>query len=78
MLADVRELDSIGSEGLGFVISVYAYMTKRSGAGRFMLVGANQRVREVLGLTRLNTVIPLVPDIQSGLAALRGEGPAVG
>jgi hypothetical protein len=30
---------------------------------------------QVLDLTRLNTVIPLVADIASGLAALREEGP---
>jgi len=76
MLADLRELKSIGSMGMGFVVGVYVFITKRSGGGRFMLVGANKRVREVLDLTRLSTIIPLVTDLASGLAALHGEGPA--
>jgi anti-anti-sigma factor len=71
MLADLRELKSIGSMGMGFVVGVYISVTKRSGGGRFMLVGANRRVLEVLYLTRLNTIIPLAADIPSGMAALR-------
>jgi anti-anti-sigma factor len=75
MLADLRELQSIGSMGMGFVVGVYVSVTKRSGGGRFIMVGANQRVREVLNLTRLNTIIPMAPDLTSGLAALHGEEP---
>jgi len=75
MLADLSDLQSIGSMGMGFVVGVYIYVTKRSGGGRFMLVGANQRVRAVLDLTRLSTIIPLAGDLPSALAALR-EGPA--
>lgn len=78
MLVDLRELRSIGSMGIGFVVGIYINVTKRSGGGRFVLVGANQRVYEVLDLTRLNTIIPLAADLQSGLAALRGEGPTAG
>ena len=36
-----------------------------------MLVGANARVREVLDLTRLSTIIPLAEDMSSGLAVLQ-------
>jgi anti-anti-sigma factor len=75
MLVDLRELRSIGSMGIGFVVGVYISVTKRS-RGRFVLVGANRRVREVLDLTRLSTIIPLATDLPSGLAALRDEGPA--
>ena len=76
MLVDLRELRSIGSMGMGFLVSVYTYVIKRSGGGRFILVGANRRVHEVLDLTRLNTIIPLAADLPAGLAALRDEGPA--
>ena len=71
-----RELQSIGSMGMGFVVGVYVSVTKRAGGGRFILVGANQRVREVLDITRLSTIIPLAGDFPSGLAALHGEDPA--
>jgi anti-anti-sigma factor len=75
MLADLDELLSIGSMGMGFLVGVYVNVTKRSGGGRFILVAANQRVREVLNLTRLNTILPLAPDLASGMAALHGEEP---
>ncbi|MGA2212628.1 MAG: STAS domain-containing protein [Bryobacteraceae bacterium] len=74
MLADLRDLLSIGSMGMGFVVGVYVYVTKRAGGGRFILAGANQRVLEVLHLTRLSTIVPLAADLASGMAALRGEG----
>jgi anti-anti-sigma factor len=75
LLADLRELLSIGSTGLGFLVGLYTSVTKSSG-GRFVLVGANKRVGDVLVLTRLSSVIPMVADIASGLATLRGENPA--
>lgn len=70
VLADFREVSSIGSTGLGFVVGVYTSVVKIPG-GRFVLVGANPRVREVLDLTRLNTIIPLAEDMSSGLAVLQ-------
>jgi hypothetical protein len=36
-----------------------------------VLIGANSRVREVLQLTRLSTIIPLAEDMISGLAVLQ-------
>ena len=75
VLADLRELLSIGSTGIGFLVDIYASVTKSPGR-RFVLVGPSRRVREVLDLTHLSSVIPVVSDFASGLAALRAEGPA--
>lgn len=75
VLADLRELLSIGSTGIGFLVSIYTSVTKNPG-GRFVLVGPQPRVLEVFELTCLNSVIPLVTDIASGLAVLRDEGTA--
>lgn len=75
VLADLRELSAIGSTGIGFLVGIYSSVTRRTG-GRFVAVGAVRRVREVLDLTRLNTVIPQASDMESGLAMLRGESPA--
>jgi anti-anti-sigma factor len=69
VLADFREVSSIGSTGIGFVVGVYTSVVKIPG-GRFVLIGANSRVREVLELTRLSTIIPLAEDMSSGLAVL--------
>jgi anti-anti-sigma factor len=71
MLVDLSEVTAIGSMGIGFLVGVYASVTK-SGGGRFVMVQANPRVREALMLTRLNTVIPMESDAASGLAFLRG------
>jgi len=70
VLADFREVSSIGSTGIGFVVGVYTSVVKIPG-GRFVLVGANHRVREVLELTRLSTIIPLAEDMNAGLAILQ-------
>jgi anti-anti-sigma factor len=70
VLADFREVSSIGSTGLGFVVGVYTSVVKVPG-GRFVLIGANPRVREVLDLTRLSTIIPLAEDMSAGLAILQ-------
>jgi anti-anti-sigma factor len=70
VLADFREVSSIGSTGIGFVVGVYTSVVKIPG-GRFVLIGANSRVREVLELTRLSTIIPLAEDMNAGLAVLQ-------
>lgn len=71
VLADFSEVSAIGSAGIGFIVGVYA-STKSSG-GRFIVVGLRPSVREILDLTRVTTVIPLVADRASGLAILRDE-----
>ncbi|HTD43184.1 MAG TPA: STAS domain-containing protein [Bryobacteraceae bacterium] len=77
VLADFREVTSIGSTGIGFVVAVYTSVTKMPG-GRFVLMGANSRVREVLELTSLSTIIPLADDMKSGLAVLQQPNSAGG
>jgi len=77
LLADFREVASVGSTGIGFVVNLYTTVT-RNPDGRFVLVGANSRVREVLDLTRLSSILPLAPTFESGLAYLEGRAaPAV-
>jgi anti-anti-sigma factor len=77
VLADFREVSSIGSTGIGFVVAVYTSVMKMPG-GRFVLMGANSRVREVLELTSLSTIIPLADDMKSGLAVLQQPNSAGG
>lgn len=74
VLADFREVPYIDSTGIGFVVGVYTSVTNMPG-GRFVLVGPSHRVREVLDLMRLSTVIPMAADETSGLAFLNAESP---
>jgi len=72
VLADFSEVPDIGSAGIGFIVGIYTSI-KNSG-GRFVLVGIGPRVREVLDITRVSTVIPLAADIASGMVTLCDEG----
>ena len=73
VLVDLRDVPSMASTGIGFLVGVYTSVTKNAG-GRFVLVGASPRVREVLEITHLSTVIPMAPDVASGEASLRDGG----
>ena len=66
IVADVRELDSVGSSGIGFFVGLHT-STLRNG-GSFVLVGPSPRVLEVLTLTRLSKIIAIAPDLAAGLA----------
>jgi anti-anti-sigma factor len=77
VLVDFRDVTSVGSTAIGFLVAIYSSVTKNPD-GRFVLVGAQPRVREVLDLTRLSTILPMAGDIASGMAALRGTASAHG
>ena len=71
VLVDFRDVISIGSTAIGFIVAIYSSVTQKPD-GRFVLVGAQPRVREILDLTRLSTILPLADDLASGMAVLRG------
>ncbi|HEY2845176.1 MAG TPA: STAS domain-containing protein [Bryobacteraceae bacterium] len=75
VLADFRDVLSVSSTAIGFIVAIYSSVIAMP-EGRFVLVGAQPRVREVLDLTRLSTILPMAPDMASGLAALRGSASA--
>jgi anti-anti-sigma factor len=72
VLADLRELQSTGSTGIGFLVDIYTSTTRYPG-GRFALVAPSRHVREVLDLTRLSEIIPIVPDLAEGRALVEGR-----
>jgi anti-anti-sigma factor len=72
VLADFQDVTAIGSMGVTFIVGTYTSVVRKPG-GRFVLAGVNPLVRHVLDLTRLSTVIPLAPDLASGLAVLQAE-----
>src|SRR6185369_10902669 len=77
VLVDFRDVVSVGSTAIGFLVAIYSSVTKNPD-GRFVLVGPQPRVREVLDLTRLSSILPMAADIASGMAVLRGTASAHG
>jgi anti-anti-sigma factor len=71
VLADFREVLSIGSVGISFIVTVYNSVI-RSG-GHFVIADVVAPVRKVLDLTKLSTIIPIAEDLPSALAAIHGE-----
>jgi anti-anti-sigma factor len=63
LLLDFRDVLSLGSSGLSFLVNLY-----HTSDGRIVLASTQPRVREVLEITRLSTLIPMTGDIESGLA----------
>jgi anti-anti-sigma factor len=61
----------MGSSGIGFIVGLYTSITRKPG-GRFVMAGANPRVKEVFAVTNVDTVIPSSDTVESALAALAG------
>src|ERR1041385_2877684 len=75
VLADFRDASTIGSTGIGFLVAIYSSVTRMPN-GRFVLGGVQPRVREVLDLTRLSSILPMAEDIASGMASLNRSATA--
>ncbi len=67
ILADFSEVSCVGSMGITFIVGIYSSVIRNPG-GRFVLAGASPQVRQALDLTRLSSIICMVPDVSSGLA----------
>jgi anti-sigma B factor antagonist len=74
VLADFRDVPYVDSTGIGFLVGVYTTVT--NAGGRFVIVGPQRRVREVLDLTRLSSVMPIAANEAAGLKFLRAIEPA--
>ena len=70
VVVDLHDVPSIGSIGVAFVAGVYTCVVK-DGGGRLVVAGAAPLVKHALELTKLSTVIPVVPDLKTALAILR-------
>jgi len=68
---DLSAVPYVDSTGLGFVVELHKSIVGRG--GQLFLAGANQRVREVLQITRIGEIIPQFEDVEDAEAALRGE-----
>jgi anti-anti-sigma factor len=69
VLLDIRELHSVGSSGIGFFVDLYASVRKH-GSGHLVLAAPSPYVTEVLDLTGLSRIIPIVADMAAARAFL--------
>jgi len=70
-VVDLSAVPYIDSTGLAFVVELHKSLASRG--GQLFLANANQRVREVLQMTRIVEIIPLFQDVEDAEEALRGE-----
>jgi anti-anti-sigma factor len=70
MLVDFTAVPYLDSIGIGFLIGIYTSMLK-SQEGSFAIIRANDRVKEVIGLTKLTGIFPAYKDEPAALKALR-------
>ena len=68
---DLRGVPYIDSTGLAFVVELHKSLVSRG--GQLSVARANQRVREVLEMTRIGEIIPMFDDVEGAEAALRVE-----
>jgi anti-anti-sigma factor len=69
VLLDIHELHSVGSSGIGFFVDLYTSVLKNS-TGRLVLAAPSPYVQEVLDLTGLSKIIPIVSDLAAARAFL--------
>jgi|SRR5450755_2329571 anti-anti-sigma factor len=70
-IIDFRAVPYIDSTGLAFVVELHKSLAGRG--GQLMLANANERVREVLEMTRINKIIPMFDHVNEAEAAFRSE-----
>ena len=71
VVLDFEQVPYIDSTGLAFVVELHKAMRRRG--GHAVIAQPNQRVREVLVLTRIAELVTIYDDLESAEMALRGE-----
>jgi anti-anti-sigma factor len=60
----------IDSTGIGFLIAIYTSVLRERG-GKFVIAAPNRRVREVLQLTKLDTILTLYDSVETAVKAMK-------
>jgi anti-anti-sigma factor len=71
VVIDFSAVPYIDSTGLAFVVELHKTLAAQG--GQLFLANANDRVKEVLRMTRIDGVIPTFADAEDAEAALRTE-----
>ncbi|MGH9661238.1 MAG: STAS domain-containing protein [Bryobacteraceae bacterium] len=74
IVADFSGVPYLDSTGIGFI--VYLYTTLAKSGGRLVLACPGARVKQVLELTRLHTILMAYDDEASAVAAMRAWSPS--
>jgi anti-sigma B factor antagonist len=70
-LLNLARVEFIDSDGMGELVRCYSIVRQKGGELR--LLHANQRVQDLLQVTRLNTLFEIYNDEQAALQAFRGR-----
>jgi len=68
---DLSAVPYVDSTGLAFVVELHKSLHGRG--GQLFLAGANERVQEVLEITRISELVPMFKDADEAQAAFRNE-----
>ena len=71
IIADFSQVSYIDSTGIGFLVAIYTSVLRDRG-GEFVLSGPNRRVRDVLDLTKLSSILKLYDTEAAARIALQG------
>ena len=71
LFIDLSETDYVNSDGLGAFIQLSK--AAESHSRRFVLVSPNPQLREVLSMTRLDTLLHIVDDVKSAIAPVENN-----
>ena len=70
IIADFSGVSYIDSTGIGFLIAIYTSIIRERG-GKFVIAAPNRRVREVLQLTKLDTILTLYDTVDNAVTAMK-------
>lgn len=72
IIADFSKVSYIDSTGIGFLIAIYTSVRRDTG-GQFVVSGPNRRVRDVLDLTKLSSILKLYDSEAAARTALKAQ-----
>jgi anti-sigma B factor antagonist len=71
LVLDLSDTSYIDSSGLGTLVGVYS--SARASGADIKLAGLNQRLRDLLQITKLVTVFEVYDNVQQAIAALKHQ-----
>ena len=73
LIVDLAEVPLMDSSALGTVIAAFLKLRDRN--GKLVLVNARKSIRDVLAITKLDSLFEVHDDVQAALESVRSESP---